>query len=110
MSQNSNDHCVKLQKSYVILFAFLEDVVLSHAHRLHDQLHSLQVDVAILCQVALQTNSQTCFYETLSPTGNAERHKICDYTHSGFVHNVFVDVDQSIDRSLSVRNKNTTSE
>lgn len=57
MSQNANDHCVKLQKSYVILFAFLEDVVLSHAHRLHDQLHSLQVDVAILCQVALQTNT-----------------------------------------------------
>lgn len=44
-------------KSYVVLFAFLEDVVLSHAHRLHDHLDSLQVDVAVLRQVALQTNT-----------------------------------------------------
>lgn len=54
---NSNDHCVNLLKSYIILFAFLEDVVLSHAHSLHDQLNSLQVDISILCQVALQTNT-----------------------------------------------------
>lgn len=47
----------KILKSYVVLFAFLEDVVLSHTHRLHDHLHSLQVDVAVLRQVALQTNA-----------------------------------------------------
>lgn len=39
---------------YLILFAFPEYVVLSNSHCLHDKLHSLQVDVTIFSQVALQ--------------------------------------------------------
>lgn len=40
-------------QTYVVLFAFLEDVVLSHTHCLHDHFNSVQLDVAILSQVAL---------------------------------------------------------
>ena len=40
-------------QTYIIIFAFLEDVVLGHTHCLHDQFDSFQVDKAILRQVAL---------------------------------------------------------
>lgn len=43
-------------EAYVVVFAFPEDVVLGHAHSLHDQLHSLQVHVAVLSQVTLKEN------------------------------------------------------
>lgn len=107
--QNSHDHSVKLRKSYVVFFALLEDVVLSHAHRLHDHLNSLQVDVAILRQVALQANTGRVTHSSIRAASKKNNPKLetiqtCDDTHSGFVHNVFVDVDQSIYCSLSERN------
>lgn len=49
--QTSWQDCVQ---SYFILFAFLEDVVLGHTHSLHDQFNSLQLDVAVLSQIALR--------------------------------------------------------
>lgn len=45
-------YCFQLP-SYIVLFALLEDVVLSHTDCLHDQLNTLQLDKAILCDVAL---------------------------------------------------------
>lgn len=41
-------------QTYLVLFAFLEDVVLSHAHRLHDHFNSVQLDEAVLSQIALR--------------------------------------------------------
>lgn len=53
-------------ENHLILFAFLEDVVLSNAHSLHDHLNSLQVDVSVLCQIALQKHVCTGWLYTLS--------------------------------------------
>lgn len=39
---------------YLILFALLEYVVLSNSHSLHDELHSLQVDITIFSQIPLK--------------------------------------------------------
>lgn len=104
---------IAVWNSHIVLFAFLEDIVLSHANCLHYQLDSLQLDIAILCQVALQTNTSW----VIQSTGQSEILlrkiirdwkggvvQVCVYTHSSFVHNVFVDVDQSIYCSLSVQN------
>lgn len=41
-------------QTYFVLFAFLEDVVLSHTHCLHDHFNSVQLDVAILSQITLR--------------------------------------------------------
>ena len=104
---------IAVWNSHIVLFAFLEDIVLSHANCLHYQFDSLQLDVAILCQVALETNTGWVIQDTgqskilLRKIIRDWKHwmvQICVYTHSSFVHNVFVDVDQSIYCSLSVRN------
>lgn len=41
-------------QTHFVLFAFLEDVVLGHAHSLHDQFNSFQLDEAVLSQIALR--------------------------------------------------------
>lgn len=51
-----SDRICSGEKSYIVFLAFLEDVVLGHAHRLHDHLNTLQVDISVLRQVALQKN------------------------------------------------------
>lgn len=57
--------------SHFVVFALLEDVVLGHAHSLHDHLHSLQVHVSVLRQVTLQDKRTASRSDTSYTSQNA---------------------------------------
>lgn len=64
LNAQHESHGKVVQLSHIVLFAFLEDVVLGHAHRLHDHLHPLQVDEAVLRQVALHRPTASALHTT----------------------------------------------
>lgn len=84
-----------MRQTYLVLLAFLEDVVLGHAHCLHDQFHPLQLDVAILRQIALDQRTRVRTPQWQRQEARGQRS-----AHPSLVHHVLVDVDQPIDGSL----------
>lgn len=93
--------------SCIVFFALFEDVVLGHAHGLHDHLDARQVDEAVLRQVALQAHTQPSpepreFVDISQHAGQPGGHTPgWNHSYSGFVHHIFVDPDQAIYRPLS---------
>lgn len=89
------------KSNYIVIFPLFENTVFNFPNSQHDHLDSLQVHKPTFSQVALQVREQQSW--KASPLCGKDQEVLKGKgknSHPGFVHHVFIDVNQAIDGSL----------